>query len=259
MSSTGRFVWFDHLARDVEAARDFYTHVVGWGTQEWRGGAEPYAMWTAGGVPVGGLMKIPAEMEQAGTPPHWFGHVTVEDVDASAARAEELGGRVLSPPADIPEVGRYAIVADPTGATVSLFAPLGGGMAPDTGKPGFVGWHELHTTDHREAWRFYSALLGWEHSTTMDMGEMGSYFVFRHPGDAADSMLGAMFDASKWTGRPPHWLYYVNVDDLDAAVARVRERGGQVQHGPTDVPGGRMAQCLDPQGGPFALHSANQP
>ena len=256
MSSTGRFVWFDHVTRDVEKARDFYTHVVGWGTQAWGSGAEPYTMWMAGLRPVGGVVKLPAEMEAAGIPPHWFAHVVVEDVDAAARRAEVLGGRVVSPPADIPEVGRYAVVADPQGASVSLYRPREGGTPPPTGVPGTFGWHELHTTDFQDAWRFYSALLGWEHAGTMDMGPEGPYLTFRHPDDGADAMLGGMFDAARKTGRPPHWLYYVTVDDLDAAVGRVRERGGVVQHGPMEVPGGgRMAQCLDSQDGPFALFS----
>ena len=257
MSSTGRFVWFDHLTRDVAAARDFYTAVVGWGTQAWGGGDEPYTMWTADGVPVGGLMKLPGEMEQAGTPPHWFAHVTVEDVDASARRAEELGGRVLSPPADIPEVGRYAVVADPQGATISLFRPGGEGMAPDSGKPGFFGWHELHTSDHQAAWRFYSELLGWRHTATLDMGPEGEYFMFGHADDPDAAAIGGMFDSVKRGQLPPHWLYYVNVKDLDSAVARTTERGGQILHGPAEVPGGgRMAMCMDPQGGPFAMYSA---
>jgi predicted enzyme related to lactoylglutathione lyase len=58
---------------------------------------------------------------------------------------------------------------------------------------------------------------------------------------------------------PPHWLYYVKVDDLDAALERVKERGGQVLNGPMDVPGGdRVAQCLDPQGAAFALHGSKK-
>ncbi|MEW5929185.1 MAG: VOC family protein [Gemmatimonadota bacterium] len=255
MSNRGRFVWYDHLARDVEAARDFYTHVVGWGTQAWQGSAD-YSMWTAGGVPVGGLMKLPPEMDEAGTPPHWFAHVAVDDVDASARRAEELGGRVLSPPADIPDVGRYAVIADPQGATLSLFRPDRDGTPPGARGPGSFDWHELHTVDHRAAWEFYSELLGWRHVATLDVGPMGDYFMFGLPDDPDAAEIGAMFDAARDGAYPPHWLYYVQVDDIDATVERTRERGGRILHGPAEVPGGgRMAQCLDAQGGPFSLYS----
>ncbi len=249
MSYRGRGVWYDLMTDDVEAAKAFYTEVVGWKVQEW-GEGPGYSMWVAGETPVGGVT------EQAGVPPHWMAHLAVEDVDAAAARAEELGGRVLTPGTDIPEVGRFAIVADPQGASFSLFTPGAGSEAPARPETGFFEWHELHTTDHASAWEFYSALFGWKHSSTMDMGEMGSYLIFRHPDDAEDVPTGAMFDAAKWDEKPPHWLYYVRVDDLDAAVARTRDRGGQVLHGPMEIPGGgRMAQCLDPQGGRFALVS----
>ncbi len=94
----------------------------------------------------------------------------------------------------------------------------------------------------------------WTHATTMDMGEYGSYSVFRHPDDPEGSMMGGMFDAARWEERAPEWLHYVNVDGMDAATERIRDGGGRVLFGPMDVPGGgRSAQCMDPQGGRFAV------
>lgn len=85
-------------------------------------------------------------------------------------------------------------------------------------------------------------------------GELGTYFMF----DAGGSMGGMSNAAKIMGGAPPHWLYYVNVDDIDAAIRRIENGGGRVPNGPMDVPGGdRVAQCMDPQGGAFAIHWGN--
>lgn len=254
MSTQGRMVWFNLDTGDVQASKDFYTQVVGWGIQEWGDCPKPYSMWTADGAPLGGVGEHPPELKQAGAPPQWIGYVAVADVDATAARVEELGGRVHTPGTDIPGVGRFAVVADPQGARFALLSSDGAAPAPDVQRTGSVGWHELHTVDHGAAWEFYSALFGWAHATTIDTGGHGDYFIFRHADDPEGTMMGAMFDAAAEENRAPEWLYYVNVDDMDGAVARIRDRGGRVLFGPMDVPGGgRSAQCMDPQGGRFAV------
>ena len=257
MGNDGRFVWFDLRTTDVEAAQGFYREVVGWGTQEWTGGGKPYTMWTAAERPMGGITSLPGELAQSGVPPHWIGYVQVADVDATARRAAELGGEVRVPGTDIPQIGRFAVITDPQGAAVALFKPLDEMAPPDRSASGFVGWHELNTTDHAGAWTFYSALFGWQHSRSMEMGdEWGTYFMFHHPGDAQEAAMGGMFDSAKMMDMPPNWLYYVNVLAIEPALASVRERGGEVLHGPVDVPGGgRAAQCRDPQGGFFAIFS----
>ena len=72
-----------------------------------------------------------------------------------------------------------------------------------------------------------------------------------------DITLGGMYNKPLDFPVPPHWLLYVTVDDVHAAVERVKESGGQVLNGPMEVPGGDwVAQCLDPQGASFAIHSA---
>lgn len=128
--------------------------------------------------------------------------------------------------------------------------------SPDPMRTGGVSWHELNTTDYQGAWGFYAGLFRWRPTTTLDMGEMGSYFMFRHPDDAEDRPMGGMFDAAKITNAHPHWLYYVNVETMNGALARVKAGGGSVLNGPMDVPGGgKAAQCRDPQGALFALFS----
>ncbi len=256
MSNRGRFVWYELLTNDPEAAKAFYGEVVDWKAEPWNGGSNPYSILTAGETPVGGVMKLSPDFGYMGDRPHWWAHVAVDDVDEAARRVQKLGGRILKPGTDIPKVGRFAIVADPQGALLSVFMSQGDPMpGPDLMRRGGVSWHELHTTDRESALRFYAGLFGWQPASTLDLGTMGKYQMFRHPDDPENAPMGGMFDSAKATNAPPHWLYYVNVDAMDGALARVRDNGGKVLNGPMDVPGGRAAQCRDPQGAYFALFS----
>src|ERR1700722_9635858 len=122
-TKTGSFVWYDLLTTDVAASVAFYTHVMGWTTQVWGEGGGAYTMWVSDQGPLGGTMVLPEEARKMGAPPHWMGNVTVADVDATVALVRRLGGRTLREPEDIPTVGRFALIADPHGATISAFAP----------------------------------------------------------------------------------------------------------------------------------------
>ena len=117
----GRFVWFDLMTSDSSGAIDFYSKLVGWGTQQFEGSDTPYTMWANGENPLGGVVELSAEAREGGAPPHWLSYVAVPDVDAALARAQELGGSVLHPATDIPTVGRFAVIQDPQGASLALF------------------------------------------------------------------------------------------------------------------------------------------
>jgi predicted enzyme related to lactoylglutathione lyase len=107
------------------------------------------------------------------------------------------------------------------------------------------------TTDHEAAFRFYGAIFGWKKQRDFDMGAMGKYLIY---GVGAKD-LGGMFTKSKDMPAPASWLYYVQVADLDAAVARAKSKDARLLSGPMEVPGGaRIAQLVDPQGAAFALH-----
>jgi predicted enzyme related to lactoylglutathione lyase len=246
-ANRGRFVWYENMTRDVPAAISFYSEVAGWKTEPF---GDDYTMWVGSQGPLGGVMKLTAGM--GGAPPHWIAHVQVDDVDATAAAAKKLGGTIHHPPTDIPEVGRFAVLADPQGAVISVFRPGGEEMAlHDPAKDGEFCWNELMTSDSAAAFRFYSDLFGWKALDEMDMGPMGKYQVF----GLGDMRLGGMMALPKGAPMPPAWLYYVNTKDLDAAVARATRSGGKVMNGPMDIPGGgRIAQLCDAQGAAFALH-----
>ncbi len=252
MGIQGHFVWYDLLTRDQAGAVSFYAHAVGWAAERWGGENSPYLVWTAGGSQIGGVMGLPPEKETEWGAPRWWAYVAVDDVDATAERAEELGGRIRTPGTDIPGVGRYAIIVDPQGAELGLLRSDDPGAPPDRMRPGAVGWHELHTTNHENAWPFYADLFGWRKTGNMDMGPAGAYVTFGHTDEPADVSLGGMFNPDAMT-TPPFWLYYVNVQDIDQAVARIRDAGGRIMNGPAEVPGGMVASCMDPQGCRFAV------
>ena len=163
-------------------------------------------------------------------------------------QTQSLGGGVIVPGTDIPNVGRFAILTDPQGAVFAIFSGAAGGH---DGEPaiGEFSWHELATTDYKKAFEFYSALFGWDKQAEHDMGPMGVYFLFARNGRET----GGIYNITPDMKMPPNWMQYVSVDSVDAAVERVKANGGKVLNGPMDVMGGdRIAQCMDPQGGVFA-------
>ncbi|HEX4618822.1 MAG TPA: VOC family protein [Steroidobacteraceae bacterium] len=240
----GRFIWHELMTTDTAAAAAFYPKVMPWRTQP--SSMPGYTIWMAGQSQVGGLMALPPEAAGA---PHWLIYIGTPNVDATLEHAQRLGARVVKPSADIPNVGRYAVLADPQGATFALYTPGpsgGGGPAPGAG---VFSWHELATTDVAGALRFYSELFGWTKGTGHDMGPMGVYQIFERFG----SMVGGMCNV-QGPATPPSWLSYVQVADSGRAVAAVKAAGGRLLHGPVEVPGGSwIALFMDPQGGAFAV------
>jgi predicted enzyme related to lactoylglutathione lyase len=252
-TTRGRFIWHELLTTDPEGAQQFYRKTVGWGTQPYVGSDPPYTMWLNGEKPVGGIMPMPPQATQSGGSPSWLTYLSTPDVDDTVARAQNLGATVHVQPRDIPEVGRFAVLGDPQGAMFAVYTPENStGSDDETPGPRDFSWHELSTSDPEAAWKFYSELFGWEEISSMDMGEAGGlYRMYGHDG----VMYGGMYKSTQ-PGEQPAWLHYVGVDNADEAVERVKQAGGQVVNGPMDVPGGdRIAQCVDPQGAMFAVHS----
>lgn len=242
----GRFVWHELMTTDPQAAVAFYSKVLPWKTQS--SGMPDYTLWVSGKTMTAGLMAQPEPARQAGAPPSWLVYIGTPDVDGTAAAAQSLGGKVLKAPGDIPNVGRFAVLADPQGAAFAVFTPnpMPAGASP----PSDFSWHELATRDQQGALEFYTELFGWSPGPAHDMGAVGTYQLIEHGGAQIGGIYKVM-DASK----PPHWLTYIEVGSVDRAAAAAKAAGGRVVQGPMAVPGGsRIAQILDPQGGAFAVH-----
>jgi predicted enzyme related to lactoylglutathione lyase len=245
-----RFMWYELQTTDAPAAEGFYKAVVGWTTDKMGEGPLTYTIFNAGKGGVGGMPILDAADVAAG--PLWMGYIGVEDVDAHAAKVTAAGGVIHIPPTDIPGVGRFAMATDPQGAAFTLFK----GNLPEgpptgaAGEPGYIGWHELATTDPKAGFGFYAGLFGWKALDALEMGGAGPYQMFSEGGDQAEGgVMKAPADAKR-----PLWSHYFNVDSIAAAVERARAAGGRITNGPHEVPGGQwIAQGLDPQGAMFSL------
>jgi len=184
----------------------------------------------------------------------WNGHIYADDVDALAAKASALGGKIVQAGMDIPAVGRFAVIADPGEAAFILFRPNSNEKQKDVAKgtPGHIGWRELHSGDWRAAWNFFEGLLGWTKGDAMDMGPMGTYQQFK----SGDKLLGGMMTKRPDEPSPPHWNYYINVDGIEAAVERAKAQGASILMGPHQVPDGNwIIMVRDAQGVQFCLLS----
>jgi predicted enzyme related to lactoylglutathione lyase len=249
----GVFVWHELMTADPEAAATFYRNVVGWETRPW-GHHVAYTLCVAPVGPVAGIMALPEDARAMGAPPAWLSYLGTPDLDATIAHATGLGGRVLKGATAIEGAGRYAVLADPQGASFGVYAPTQSSAQPAMGKGQFV-WHELATDDIEAALGYYRALFGWSEVHRMDMGAMGPYVIFGREG----VQLGGVYRRPAGQGGGASWLAYTHVASAEAATAAAVAAGARVLHGPADVPGGRISMLVDPQGVAFAVHSATMP
>lgn len=248
----GTPAWIDLSSPDVDASKDFYGALFGWDAEDsFEGETRIYTNFSKDGRAVAGLGAQQPEM--AGMPPIWSTYIGVDDADAVLAAAEAAGGQVLMPTMQVMDQGSMAILADPTGAVVSLWQAGAHTGAQLVNEPDTWSWNELMTRDLPAATAFYGDVFGWTTSVAMDMGpELGPYLVVA--GDDPDGVAGMM-------GMPPgmpeqvpnHWNVYFTVADLDASLARVAELGGKLVNGPDDSPVGRLATVHDAHGGSFSL------
>ncbi len=246
--------WVDLSSPDLDASAAFYGSLFGWDCTEAGDPAETggYRMFEKGGRVVAGLGPL---QENSG-PPSWTTYVSVADVDATATAITDAGGTVLVPPMDVMEAGRMLVALDPTGAAFSVWQPNQHIGASLVNEPGSLSWNELNTRDPEAAESFYRAVFGWTGNHN-DMGDGSTYTEWQLDGRS----VGGMIDMR---GRvpdqiPAHWLTYFAVDDTDATVATVTERGGSVMVPAMDIEPGRFAVVADPNGAFFAVMKMNTP
>ena len=252
----GTFSWVELSTTDPEGAKSFYSSLFGWKAEDMPAGdtGATYTMCKIDGKYVSAIQQIFEEMRAQGVPPHWMSYVTVDDVDMSADKVPSLGGTVVVPPFDVMDVGRMAVIQDPTGATLSLWQAkdhIGAGLIH---APGSLSWNELSTNDTAAAGAFYSSLLGWD-ADEQDMGGM-KYTVFK----VGESSKGGMSQITGQMGdMPPAWSVSFAVSDVDESAAKISELGGTIVMPPTDYPGGRFAVAQDPQGAFFGIVRVDDP
>src|SRR5215213_8312109 len=205
----GTFSWVELLTTDADAAKAFYAELMGWTYDDLplpEGGS--YTMVLRDGKRVAGLHQ-PAP-ENAG-PPAWLSYVTVEDADAAADQANELGATTLAGPFDVMDAGRMAVLQDSQGAVFAVWQPRASIGAELVNDPGSLTMNQLNASDVDTARRFYSSLFGWRIET---VSEDPPYWGIHN----GESLNGGLMQLPPDGGAPPHWLAYFTSADIDAAA-----------------------------------------
>lgn len=185
-----------------------------------------------------------------GIPPHWSVYIAVDDVAATTSKVAGAGGTVILPAMDVMDVGRMAVVLDPTGGVLSLWEAKTHTGFGRMSEPGAVTWCELMTDDVDRAADFLSAILDVPHET-MDMGPGAAPYILVGP--AGEQGAGVMQKTPEMGPMPTNWGVYFEVADTDASVARAQQLGGAVLVPAQDIVPGRFAILQDPQGAVFGI------
>ncbi len=242
MSNQGRFVWRELVVKNQTKASAFYEKVFGWNaTTAEMGGGYRYTLLKNGDKDVGGLVAPPADRD---VPANWLTYITVDDVDAVAARVPSLGGSIVMAPYDVPSIGRVAIVADPQGAKFAAFQSLTPGATDTAPATHSFCWSQIVAKNVDAVVPFYTSLFGW---TPSPMGE-GQVLFSR-----GEEQVGSAMQSADTT-KPTQWLNYVAVDSLAASTKKAQAAGAELVYGPVAVPAmGSFAVLADPTGAPIAL------
>lgn len=241
--------WIDLASPDLDASAAFYRALFGW--EVWDTGPDGggYRMLGLRDRYVAGLAPKQDERQ----PTAWSCYVTVADADATAAKVSAAGGSVIVAPFDVMTAGRMAVFADPEGAAFSVWQPMEHPGAQLVNEPGAFTWSELNSRDIDGAKRFYGEVFGWVGDTNPMPGPGGEVaYTSWMLGERA--VAGALpMPEQVPEDMPPFWLVYIGVADADAAVATAKGLGARAVMEPVDIPIGRFAVLIDPQGAPFGV------
>lgn len=252
----GEFSWVDLTSHDMERAKAFYEPLFGWTSvaQDTSGGPH-YSQFEFGGKGVAGLGEMPEEMKSQGIPPCWNSYINVDEIEATVAKAVELGATVSVSTMKVLDAGWLAFIMDPTGGSVGLWQRnmhFGAVLVNETG--GFC-WNELATRDIEKAYDFYGQLLGW--SFEKDPNSAANYHIIHNQGRPN----GAFIEIEEsWGEFPPQWLVYFTVNDTDATIEKAELLGGKACGPVMDIPEvGRFSMIADPQGAMFYAMKLHNP
>lgn len=237
----GHFTWRELMTTDVAKAKGFYGELFGWSFEEVPMDGFAYTLVKNGAKEVAGMMPLMSDEH----PPHWMSYVSVVDVDGAAAAAQKAGGTVAVGPMDVPNIGRFAVIGDPSGAYVSIARWEKGD--PEPGRPG-VGefcWETLSTPDVDGAFDFYATLCGWS-ATSFGPGGMKVFAAGDVP--MADPQ-------PTQPGVPPNWMTFVVLPNgVDAGCEKATKLGATVLEPRIEVPEvGVIAIVADPTGAVIGL------
>jgi predicted enzyme related to lactoylglutathione lyase len=249
----GAFCWLELSTTDQNAAKGFYSSLLGWASQDFPMGPNDfYTMFQLEGRDTAAAYTMRPEQRSQGVPPHWMIYIAVESADDAASRVPQLGGKLLAPPFDVYDVGRMAVVQDPTGAVFALWQPKSHAGTGISGVPGTLCWADLMTPDPARAKEFYTGLFGWR--IIKGENDPSGYLHIAN----GEKFIGGIPPANfRDPNVPPHWLVYFLVANCDETAAKAKELGAKTHLAPMTIEKvGRMAILADPQGAVFAIIQA---
>jgi len=247
----GSFCWLELGTTNREAGKNFYASLFGWSGEDVPMGPDmAYTLFRSNGNDVAGAYQLMKEQVDAHVPPHWMLYVKVASADASAEKATKLGAQQIIPPSDIPNIGRFAVIQDPTGAAISIFEPGRHRGITAFGDINVLCWADLNTPAPDQASKFYGDWLGWNFETGKD--------GYRHimNGASEEDMIGGIPPQMHAPpGTPAHWMCYFRVVDAKATAAKAAQLGASVLMPAETMPDvGVIGVLSDPQGAVFALY-----
>jgi len=246
----GSFSWIELGTSDQNAAKQFYGSLLGWTANDSpMGPSEVYTVFSLQGRKTAGCYTLMPDMKAQGIPPHWMLYIAAENADETTAKVVQAGGKVMAPAFDVRELGRMAILQDPTRATFAIWQAKAHPGIEIESTPGALSWADLMTPDPERAITFYQALFGWE----IDPGknDTSGYLHIKSGGKHIGGIPPAQH---RPPNMPPHWLIYFLVTDCDASTAKAAQGGAKILVAPMTMEGvGRWSVINDPQGAMFAL------
>ena len=242
----GAFCWAGLATSDPDGAKAFYESLFEWQNEDLPAGQfGTYTSLRRDGSEVAILYRQTREARAARAAPHWTPYVSVEDADASALRARELGGTLLREPLDLGDAGRVVALWDPVGAIFSLWQPRSHSGAEFVNDLGALCWHELATLDLDRAKSFYGKLLGWEYET-----DSSGYTTVTNAG----SPIGTIRERREEEDvSASSWIPSFGIESVQRTQQTAERSGGRTMTAPADSPIGRTALLADPQGATFAV------
>lgn len=271
----GTFCWAELHSTNQSVATAFFQEVLGWELNAIPLGEYGfYNMMMKDGLPVAAISSTPPNLsdgsswyspllkfipvaEGADKPElprsMWANYISVDNVDALVEKVKEHGGTILEGPFDVMEEGRQLTVQDPSGAIISFWEARNHIGARLVNTVGAMLWNELLTREPEKAIAFYGAVLGW----TFQKEEGRDMWQIANGNRPNGTILKIQ---SHWANIPPMWQVYFTVANLDTALEKVTELGGQVYMGKTGVPEvGEFIFVADPSGASVYLMQVAEP
>jgi uncharacterized protein len=251
----GQFCWVELHTTNTKQARNFYGELLGWSFNERPlSGTEVYTMALRGDNVICGMFDLSKEDKAKKIPPHWNNYISVKSADETAKKAKTLGAKVLEEPFDVKDVGRMAVLQDPTGPIFNLWQPKAhAGMTADSMDLGSFCWNECGTRGVDKAETFYKKLFGWDiKASKSDSMKYGEIYL-----EGNEYPIGGIYELTKeMKDVPPHWMCYFNIESCKKSTDLAKKMGAEAIMDTKQIPDmGHISVIRDPQGAVFGLFS----